>query len=68
MLQESSVVKNNLEKLQQRGVTFLVCRNTLNEKKIDPKTLLPIAHIIQAGLAHVITRQSEGWSYIKAGF
>ena len=68
MLQENSAVKNNLEKLEKRGVKFLVCRNTLNEKKIDPKTLLPISSIIPAGLAHIIVRQSEGWSYIKAGF
>ena len=68
MLQQNSTVKNNLQLLQQRGVVFLVCRNTLTEKKIDPKTLLPFARIIPAGLAHIITRQSEGWSYIKAGF
>lgn len=67
-LQQSSTVKNNLEKLQQLGVTFLACRNTLLEKKIDPGTLLPFASVIPAGLAHIIRRQSEGWSYIKAGF
>jgi uncharacterized protein len=67
-LQKSSTVKNNLDKLQQQGITFLACRNTLLEKKIDPASLLPFVNVIPAGLAHIIRRQSEGWSYIKAGF
>lgn len=67
-LQKSSVAKNSIEKLKSQGVTFLVCRNTLKEKNIPEASLLPAATIIPAGLAHIIVRQSEGWSYIKAGF
>ena len=60
--------KNNIETLHQKGIAFLICRNTLTEKKIDANTLLSLGKIIPAGIAHIITRQSEGWSYIKAGF
>lgn len=65
---KNSAHRNNIEKLRQRGVTFLVCQNTLNEKKIQSSEFLPLAKIIPAGIAHVIIRQSEGWSYIKVGF
>ncbi|RNI28068.1 hypothetical protein EFA69_18495 [Rufibacter immobilis] len=68
LLLQESPLKNNLESLHRKGVLFLVCQNTLQEKKIAPDRLLPFSQIIPAGIAHVIVRQSEGWSYIKVGF
>lgn len=69
-----SFAKNNsrfaldIQKLYAQGIKFLVCRNTLKEKKIKESELLPVAEIIPAGLAHIIKRQAENWSYVKAGF
>jgi hypothetical protein len=60
--------ENNLKALNDKGIRFLICRNTLNEKKIKPEQLIPFAEVIPAGIAHLIIRQEEGWSYIKAGF
>jgi len=68
LLSKQSPFKNTIEALNLQGVVFLVCQNTLNEKKVSPEELLPLIKIIPSGLVHVITRQSEGWSYIKAGF
>jgi len=67
-LSKQSPFRNSIEVLNRSGIAFLVCQNTLNEKKVSPQELLPLIKIIPSGLAHVITRQSEGWSYIKAGF
>lgn len=68
LLLQTSSLKNNLELLTQKGVMFLVCQNTLNEKKIDISQLLSFSKIIPSGVAHIIVRQSEGWTYLKAGF
>ena len=67
-LLNKSVYKNSIKRLTDQGVIFLVCQNTLNEKKINTKELLWEAKVIPAGLAHIIARQSDGWSYVKVGF
>jgi intracellular sulfur oxidation DsrE/DsrF family protein len=64
----SSPVINNIEKLQKKGVRFLVCKNTLNDKKLEPSALYAGSKVIASGVAHLIVRQSQGWSYLKAGF
>lgn len=64
----SSPVINSIEKLHKSGVTFLVCRNTLNDKKLERSDLFPGTNVIPSGVAHVIVRQAEGWSYLKTGF
>jgi len=59
---------NNLELLHQKGIKFLVCANTLQDQGLAAAALLAFAAIVPSGIAHLIIRQSEGWSYIKAGF
>ncbi|MEO5602605.1 MAG: DsrE family protein, partial [Cyclobacteriaceae bacterium] len=57
-----------IEALGEKGVVFMVCRNTLDEGKTEATDVMGLVKIIPAGVAHVVIRQSEGWSYIKAGF
>ena len=65
MLFNNSILKNNLEKLQQKGVAFLVCQNAMTAQKIEKDSLLPFARVIPSAVAHLIVRQSEGWSYLR---
>lgn len=51
-----------------QGVRFLVCANTLQSRNTDSSVLTSFVEIIPSALVHLIKRQSEGWSYIKAGF
>jgi uncharacterized protein len=56
----------NVEALQAKGVDFRVCNNTLVSRKIDPKTVLPGAHIVPSGVAELAKLQAkEGYVYIK---
>ena len=56
----------SVEELQAKGVDFRVCNNTLVSRKIDPKTVLPSAHIVPSGVAELGKLQnSEGFVYIK---
>ena len=55
-----------VEELQAKGIDFRVCNNTLVSRKIDPKAVLPGAHIVPAGVAELGKLQStEGFVYIK---
>lgn len=68
LLLKDGSLQNNLELLHHKGIKFLVCTNTLREQSIDPSALVDFAIPVPSGIAHLIIRQSEGWSYIKAGF
>ncbi|TDB65900.1 DsrE family protein [Arundinibacter roseus] len=64
---ESGFAKEIAE-LQQRGVTFAVCENTLRQRKIDKANVLPNAVFVPVGIAELVLKQEAGWAYIKAGF
>lgn len=66
ILKDSSLA-NNIEKLNSKGIKFLVCNNSLKSAHLSSANILTIAEIIPSGVAHLIKRQHEGWSYIKAG-
>lgn len=68
LLLEDTAFQKDIVALHERGVRFLVCRNTLEQDKIAEENLLKFARIVPSGLAHIITRQSQGWSYIKASY
>ena len=56
----------NVEELQAKGVDFRVCNNTLVSRKIDPKKVIPGAHIVPSGVAELAKLQAkEGYVYIK---
>ena len=66
VVNESSF-SNMLELQYQKGIQFIVCQNTLNQKNLTAASLLPFIKIVPSALAYLIIKQHEGWSYIKAG-
>jgi uncharacterized protein len=62
-----SPVKNITESLVHQGLEFLICENTLKARNISANEVLPFFTKIPSGIAHIVVKQSEGWSYIKAG-
>lgn len=54
--------------LHDRGIRLLVCQNTLKQKNIPEELLPEYTETVPAAVAHLVVRQHEGWSYIKAGF
>ena len=67
LLLQGSSMKNNVELLNEKGVVFLICQNTLNDRKVEITEFLPFCKVVPSGVAHIIVRQSEGWSYLKVG-
>ena len=51
-----------------KGVQFAACENTIRERKIPRETIIPEAGFVKSGVAEVILKQEQGWSYIKGGF
>ena len=63
-----TVVLDKIQLLRAKGVTFEACENTLKEKNIPKDHIIAGAGFVPSALVEIVTRQEEGWSYIKAGF
>jgi intracellular sulfur oxidation DsrE/DsrF family protein len=53
---------------KSKGVVFAGCENTIAERKIPKESIIPEAGFVKSGVAEVVLKQEQGWSYIKAGF
>lgn len=51
--------------LQSRGVTVCACANTLAARGLGAADLLPGTTVVDSGVAHLVRRQREGWSYLR---
>ena len=62
-----SVVANDIMKLNNnKNVLFKVCEGTLKRLNVDKSELLPSVGTVPDGIYEIITKQKEGWGYIKA--
>jgi hypothetical protein len=68
LLSDRSIVQGKVKQFTAQGIAFLACENTIRERNLDPAKVLPEAGHVKAGIIHIVERQEEGWSYIKAGF
>lgn len=68
LMSDRSIVAGKVKDFAGKGVTFLACDNTIRERQLDPTKVIPEAGHVKAGIIHIVERQEDGWSYIKAGF
>ncbi len=68
LMGDRSIVAGKVEEFAAKGVVFMACDNTIRERQLDPAKVLPEAGHVKAGIIHIVERQEDGWSYIKAGF
>lgn len=68
LMSDRSIVAGKVKEFAGKGVAFMACDNTIRERQLDPSKVLPEAGHVKAGIIHIVERQEDGWSYIKAGF
>lgn len=68
VLREKTALKEGIYKVLDRGVVFQACENTLKQKNIEKSELLERVEFVSSGLAEIITKQEQGWTYIKSNF
>ncbi|GAW91772.1 DsrE family protein [Calderihabitans maritimus] len=56
---------NQLKKLSEMGVKFVVCRNALKAESIDEDSLPAFVVVVPAGITEIAKKQAEGYAYIK---
>jgi len=66
VLKDKSIVANEVQKLAaNKNVAFKVCAITLKRHNIDESHLIPGVGTVPDGIYEIITKQRQGWGYIK---
>jgi intracellular sulfur oxidation DsrE/DsrF family protein len=67
LLKEDKSFEARVKAVKEKGVTVAACNNSLKRLKIDPSQLMPEVTVVPSAVVELIVKQSEGWSYLKAG-
>ncbi len=62
---ETSPVRERITSLQQYGIEFIGCGNTMEATGHEPAELIDGVAWVEAGLAEVIERELNGWTAIR---
>lgn len=68
MKKEEAKTAKEIHSLAEKGVVFAVCENTMKQRKLEKYQILPSATFVPVGIAEIVLKEEDGWSYIKAGF
>jgi intracellular sulfur oxidation DsrE/DsrF family protein len=67
LISGKTIVEDKINALAKQGVIFYACEFSIKERKIDRNSILRFAGYVPAGIIEIVTKQEQGWSYIKAG-
>lgn len=67
LMKDSTVFTSRIKMAKEKGVTLAVCNNSLKRYKVDPSQITTDAIVVPSAVVELIRKQSEGWSYLKAG-
>lgn len=66
VLKENSSTSNDIQMLtQNKNVSIKLCEGTMKRKGIDKSSLVTGVGTVEDGIIEIITKQGEGWGYIK---
>jgi len=67
LVKDSTVFISRIKLAKEKGVLLSACNNSMKRFKIDPSQLVEESVIVPSAVVELIRKQSEGWSYLKAG-
>jgi len=68
LVKEKSVVAGKVKEHADAGVAFRACEMAMKDRNVEKSQIIPGAGTVPAGVIEIVTKQEQGWSYIKAGF
>lgn len=63
-----SIVIEKIANFKNKGVVFHACEFSMKERNISKTNIIPSATFVPAGIIEIVSKQEQGWSYIKSGF
>lgn len=68
VVKDKSTVAASIEELiKNKQASFKVCEVTMKRHNIDRSQLVPGVEVVPDGIYEIITKQRQGWGYIKVG-
>ena len=67
ILKSNQAMRERLQLLADTGVSFAACENTMRRTNLKKEDLLVFVTTVDAGVAEVVRKQEDAWSYIKSG-
>lgn len=68
LVPDQSVVISAIQRLQQKGVEFIACEFSIEERKISSERMHTGIGYARAGILEIARLQDDQWRYIKSGF
>src|SRR4051812_1881667 len=63
---DKSIVENDVKELvTNKNVHFKVCEAAMKRHNLDKSLLIPEVQTVPDGIQEIVTKQGEGWGYIK---
>lgn len=62
-----TIVEDKIKTLAEKGVVFNACEFSIKERKVDHSKIISTSGFVPAGIVEIVSKQEQGWSYIKAG-
>ena len=68
LMTDRTVVRKKITGLKELGIKFIACENAMKDRGVTREQMIEETDYVPAAIIHIVTRQEEGWSYLKAGF
>ena len=65
MLKLDSTAGTRIAEAMKANVKVIACENTMRVQKLTRDDMLPALSYVPAGVTEIMTRQSEGWAYLR---
>lgn len=63
-----TTVQEKIQQLKKKDIVFVACEFSMSERNIPREKIIPESGFVKAGIVEIVTKQEQGWSYIKSGF
>jgi len=67
VLRSTSSVAADIQALQAKHVHFMACENSMRKQHLTVADLITGVQPVPAGIIELVTKQEQGWIYIKGG-
>ncbi len=58
---------SDIQKLESTHIHFIACGNAMRKEHLKAVDMVSGTEIVPAGIADIVRKQEQGWTYIKAG-
>ena len=65
MLKLDSTAGTRIAEAMKANVKVIACENTMRNQKLMRDDMLPALSYVPAGVTEIMTKQSEGWAYLR---